>query len=109
MTLQPKKILRFYFRIDKEECYNAREASNIFRSIFEDVTKKMMNKLIKTNMNITFEDVKKIYFAKEKEEKEFLDVLIILTGFEDSVDYVDVKVTYLNNDRKYFMELLEYK
>ena len=53
-------------------------ADKIFESIFEAVTNEMMKKINKTNMKISIEDAKTFYLSKEKEEKEFLTVIILL-------------------------------
>ncbi len=52
-----------------------------------------MEKLLKINSKISFDDAKKFYLAKEKDEKEFFDVLLILLEFKESSDG-DAKVKY---------------
>ncbi len=79
----------YYFRIDKKECENAREASQLFSPIFELITTEMIDKLMKTNMKISFEDAKADYFEKRIEEKKFIDVLLIL-GFKPLLYYREV-------------------
>ena len=43
----------------------------------------MMEKINKTNMKISIEDAKTFYLSKEKEEKEFLTVILLLPKLQE--------------------------
>jgi hypothetical protein len=70
-----------------DECFNAREADELFNPIFQDVTNQMFDKMLKKNLKMSFDEAKEFYLGQNYIEKEFID-LVTLYGLENKPEVI---------------------